>query len=268
MKKIDPRFLRDSGQEVYEGNELLVKGALEVPGGVHLMTGYPGSPIASFFDCLEAIGPLLNERGVVAKLSNNEALGMAMVNGSQMVECRSIMCMKNVGVHVAADALALGVLAGTKGDGGVLVICGDDPWSDSTQVPADSRFMAEHVRMPMLEPSCPQEVKDWVALAFDLSKAGSIYIGYMMTVAIADGGGSVEVKPNQFPTMNTHQRKTLSYEEDIEKHLDQFVLLPPRSWQREVALPERFDRVISRARELGINRIENVGVRLGILIWA
>jgi len=141
-----------------------------------------------------------------------------------------------------------------------MVICGDDPWSDSTQVPADSRFLAEHVRMPMLEPSCPQEVKDWVAAAFDLSKAGNIYIGYMMTVAIADGGGSVEVRSNQFPALNTHQRRTLNYEEDIEKHLDQFVLLPPRSWQREVALTERFERVLSRARELKINRIENAPV--------
>ena len=42
----DPRFLAESGREVFTGNELLVKGALEVEGGVHLLTGYPGSPVA------------------------------------------------------------------------------------------------------------------------------------------------------------------------------------------------------------------------------
>ena len=43
---LDPRFLAGGGREVFTGNELLVKGCLEVEGGVHLMTGYPGSPVA------------------------------------------------------------------------------------------------------------------------------------------------------------------------------------------------------------------------------
>jgi indolepyruvate ferredoxin oxidoreductase len=91
---IDPRFLRDAGREIFTGNELLVKGALETEGGVHLLTGYPGSPIAGFFDTLSSIGPLLNEKGVVAKIANNEALSVAMVNGAQMVGCRAITVFK------------------------------------------------------------------------------------------------------------------------------------------------------------------------------
>ncbi len=253
--KIDPRFTHGSGREVYTGNELLVKGALETPGGVHLLTGYPGSPVAGFFDACQGIGPLLNERGVVARLANNEALAVAMANGAQMVGCRALVTFKSVGLHVASDALALGVLAGCKDDGGAVMVCGDDPWSDSTQVPADSRFLAEHLRMPMVEPACPQEVKDWIAHSFRLSQAGQIYIGYMMTVALADGGGSVEVKPNQYPSLNAEQRAMLSYEKDIRPHLDQFVLLPPRSWRREVAMPERHAAVCAEARKLGMNRI-------------
>ncbi|MDH3583785.1 MAG: 2-oxoacid:acceptor oxidoreductase family protein, partial [Phycisphaerae bacterium] len=255
--KIDPRFTLESGRELFTGNELLVKGALETVGGVHLLTGYPGSPVAGFFDTCESIGPLLNEKGIVARMANNEALGMAMVNGSQMAGCRAMVAMKNVGLHVASDALALGVLAGTKAEGGALVVCGDDPWSDSTQVPADSRFLAEHVRMPMLEPTSPQEVKDWVDLGFRLSHVGRIYIGYCMTVALADGGGSVEVRPNQYPQLNANQRRTLSYERDIEGDLDQFVLLPPRTWQRELTLGDRHAAVLAEARRLGINRIEH-----------
>jgi len=255
--RIDPRFTHTAGREIFTGNELLVKGALEADGGVHLLTGYPGSPIAGFFDTCESISPLLNDHGIVARIASNEALSMAMCNGAQMAGCRAITAMKSVGVHVASDALALGVLAGTKGDGGVLVVCGDDPWSDSTQVPADSRFIAEHVRMPMLEPSSPQEVKDWVDVAYKLGKAGQIYIGYMMTVALADGGGSVEVKHNQYPEVSSQQRATLSYEKDIADSLDQFVLLPPRTWQRELGMPQRHAAVCAAARELGVNRIEH-----------
>ncbi len=257
MRQIDPRFTQEAGPAVFSGSELLVKGALETEGGVHLLTGYPGSPIAAFFDTLEALGPLLDSHGVVAKQASNEALSVAMVNGAQMAGCRAMTAFKSVGVHVASDALALGVLAGTRGDSGGLIVLGDDPWSDSTQVPADSRYIAEHIRLPVIEPSTPQQVKDWVNLGFKLGRAGGIYIGYMMTVANADGGGTVECAPNQFPEINERQKVSLSYEKDIEPNLDQTVLLPPRTHHREDALAGQFKRLKAEARRLGINEIHN-----------
>src|ERR1041384_5587392 len=159
---IDPRFLVESGREIYNGSELLVKGALEVGGGVNLLTGYPGSPIAGFFDTLGDVSKLLQDHGVRAFQANNEALAVAAVNGSQTMPCRAIAAMKNVGVHVAADALALGNLGGANPEGGVVIISGEDPWCESTQVPADSRFLFQHLRMVVVEPGGPQEVKDWI----------------------------------------------------------------------------------------------------------
>ena len=253
--KIDPRFIQDSGPAVFTGNELLVKGALETEGGVHLLTGYPGSPIAGYFDAIESVAPLLNKHGIVGRIANNEALSVAMVNGAQMVGCRAITAFKSVGMHVASDATALGVLAGTRGNGGGLIVIGDDPWSDSTQVPADSRFLAEHIRMPILEPCSPQEVKDWIDLGFKLGRSGRIYIGFQMTVTTADGGGTVECRPNQYPQFNQHLPRALSYDKDIEPNLNQSVLLPPRSWIQELGLEERLTSVKTEARRLGINRI-------------
>src|SRR2546421_9508598 len=206
---LDPRFLAGSGREVFTGNELLVKGCLEVEGGIHLMTGYPGSPVAGFFDTLGDVAKLLKEKGIRAFQANNEALGAAAVNGSQMAACRAVAVMKSVGVHVASDALAIGNLAGANPQGGAIIIMGDDPWCDSTQVPADSRFICEHLRMPVVEPGTLQELKDWIDLGFRLSQAAGLYIGYIVTTAQADGGGSVECRPNQFPTLNMNQRVAL-----------------------------------------------------------
>src|SRR6478672_9598205 len=248
---IDPRFLTESGREVFTGNELLVKGCLEVDGGVHLLTGYPGSPVAGFFDTLGDVKDLITKHGVRAFQANNEALGAAAVNGSQMLPTRAVVTMKSVGVHVASDALALGNLAGAHAEGGVVVISGEDPWCDSTQVPADSRFLFEHLRMPVVEPGTIQETKDWIDLSFKLAKAGCMYIGYIVTTAQADGGGSVDCKPNQFPTLNQKQRVELETANiDLGK-----VLLPPRTWQRELLFPERFKKTMAAARELGINKI-------------
>ncbi len=248
---IDPRFLTESGREVFIGNELLVKGALEVEGGVHLMTGYPGSPVAGFFDCMGDIAQLLKEKGVRAFQANNEALAAAAVNGSQMLPTRAIAAMKNVGVHVAADALALGNLAGANPQGGAVIVCGEDPWCDSTQVPADSRFLCEHLRMPVVEPGGPQEFKDWINLSFKLSQVAGLYIGYIVTTAQADGGGTVICNPNQFPEINAKQRVQLETSKiDLGR-----VLLPPRTWQQELKVPDRFKKTIEKAREVGINRI-------------
>jgi indolepyruvate ferredoxin oxidoreductase len=248
---IDPRFLAESGREVFTGNELLVKGALETEGGVHLLTGYPGSPVAGFFDVCGHIADLLKSHGVRAFQANNEALGAAAVVGSQMAPCRAIATMKSVGVHVASDALAIGNLAGTHPQGGAVIIMGDDPWCDSTQVPADSRFLCEHLRMPVVEPGTIQEMKDWINLSFKLSQAGGLFIGYVVTTAQADGGGTVECRANQFPTINQKQRFALET-----KHIDLGkVLLPPRTWQQELKIPERYASTIHAARELGLNRI-------------
>ena len=248
---IDPRFLAESGREVFTGNELLVKGALESEGGVHLLTGYPGSPVAGFFDVCGDIAPLLKEHGIRAFQANNEALGVAALNGSQMAPCRGIATMKSVGVQVASDALAIGNLAGAHPEGGAILIAGDDPWCDSTQVPADSRFLFEHLRMPVVEPGTVQEVKDWIDLSFKLSREAGLYIGYVVTTAQADGGGSVECRPNQWPEMNTNQRVKLDTAKiDLER-----VLLPPRTWMQELKIPDRFARTIEAARRLGINKI-------------
>ena len=247
----DPRFSADAGREVFNGNELLVKGCLETPGGVGLMTGYPGSPVAGFFDTLGALSGVLQEKGVRAFQANNEALSVAAVNGSQMMPIRAVATFKSVGVHVAADALALGNMAGAHPDGGAVIICGEDPWCDSTQVPADSRFICEHLRMPVVEPGGPQELKDWVAKCFALSRAAGLYIGYIVTTAQADGGGTVDLRPNHWPTLNTNVRINLDTAKvDLNK-----VLLPPRTWRQELKTDDRFRTTMDAAREIGINQI-------------
>ena len=251
---VDPRFLKEEGAEVFTGNELLIKGALEAEGGTHLLTGYPGSPIAGFFDAMELVAPLYREKGIRASIANNEALGAAMLNGSQMGPLRAMCAMKSVGLHVATDALALGNLAGAHPQGGALVIIGDDPWSDSTQVPADSRFLCKHIFLPVLEPSTNQELKDWIDLGFRLSRESNLFIGYIITTNQADGGGSVVCRPNHFPDVSTVRKYSL---DTARIDLENTVLLPPRTWLKEEGMPRRFARLFTGARQHGINRVVN-----------
>ncbi|HAU37171.1 MAG TPA: indolepyruvate ferredoxin oxidoreductase [Phycisphaerales bacterium] len=256
--KIDPRFLTEEGPQIFNGNELLIKGCLEAEGGVHLLGGYPGSPVSGFFDSMAYIKDLLNEKGIRAVINHNEALAAAMLNGSQVAGLRGVICMKSVGVHVAADALALGSLAGAHPDGGAVVIYGDDPWSDSTQVPADSRYISRHLFIPTLEPSNAQEIKDFLDLGLKLSRRSELYAGYIVATNLADGGGTVRCRANQYPAVNTHaQMDFLTGGIDLNK----FVLLPPKTWWQEAKYAERFERCLAVSRELGLNRLENAAQR-------
>jgi len=246
--------------EVFTGNELLVKGCLETDGGTHLWTGYPGSPVSAFFDVARSLRGLLKEQGIHAAVANNEALAAAMVNGSQMRGLRSITLQKSVGVHVASDALALGNLVGAHPEGGAVVVLGDDPWSDSTQVAADSRFICKHLLMPVLEPSDAQELKDWVDLAFKLSRESELYIGYLVTTNQADGGGNVRARKNHFPEVNRLNPTGIDTESiDLERN----VLLPPRTWRKEQEMPDRVERLWASARKHHVNRILRPAAPMG-----
>ncbi|MCY3740421.1 MAG: 2-oxoacid:acceptor oxidoreductase family protein [Candidatus Poribacteria bacterium] len=253
VKNMDDRFTQASGTHVYTGCELLVKGALE--SGVSLLTGYPGSPIAEVFDVLQRNAELLKNNGIIAQIANNEALSIARLNGSQMADVRAIAFMKSVGLHVASDALAISNLAGTTG--GAVVVVGDDTWSHSTQVPADSRFLARHVYTPLIEPSTFQELKDWVHCAFQISAAADLYVCYLTTENQASGGGNVELQPNIYPDITELKRVSLDTQLiDADKR----VVLPPHTAQIETeTFQERLPTALETARDLGLNKIQFVG---------
>ena len=247
--RIDERFIKTQGTEIYTGVELIIKGLLETDGGSHLWTGYPGSPVAGFFDLIKKLSPLLEEKGIRGAQANNEALGAAMLNGSQMSGLRGIVSMKSVGVHVASDALSLGNMIGSHPEGGALVLVGDDPWNESTQVPADSRFICKHMHMPILEPSSPQELKDWINLAFQLSSQSSFYISYLVTTYQADGAGTVTTYPNQYPSTNMHERITLKTSKVDQKSK---IGLPPYTGLMETRFAKRREKLweVTRSMEL------------------
>ena len=254
---MDPRFTQESGVSIFTGNELIVKGAIE--SRVGLLTGYPGSPVAEVFDAAERIRDLLIEKGITVQIANNEALSAARLNGSQMAPIRAMAVMKSVGAHVAADALALGNMAGTSPGGAAVAVFGDDTWSEGTQVPADSRFMAKHLYMPILEPSTAQEIKDWIGQAFELSEATRLYVAYLVTSNQADGGGTVTVSPNRYPDITTLSPLTIDSQSIP---VDDRVIIPPSTAQKEdQVLHERFPALLEKVREAGLNQILHVPER-------
>ncbi|MFT6602934.1 MAG: indolepyruvate ferredoxin oxidoreductase, partial [Bacteriovoracaceae bacterium] len=184
------------------GNELIVQGGLEA--GFSLYTGYPGSPLADYFNILFEKRAELEEKGIKVVIANSEANAAAMASGAKQAGRDCMVAMKSMGLHVASDALSVGNFAnpgGSKIDPdtgeeifpGIVIVVGDDPWSISTSTPADSRYLFKHLHIPFFEPSTPQELKDWVDHALQASKRTSVYHGLLLTTFMAEGGGRVEI---------------------------------------------------------------------------
>lgn len=248
---VDKRFLNESGFEVFTGNELLLKGGLE--SRMALLTGYPGSPVSDIFDSVFMNRDLLVEHGILGQMANNEALAAARLNGTRLINLRAMAVMKSVGMHVAADGLAIGNLVESNHpEGGAIIVVGDDPWNETTQINSDSRFLAQHLHMPVLEPSTFQEIKDWIGHAFELSGASNLYVTIIMTTNQADGGGSVEVKPNHYPTTNFNRKTEIS---SSQIPIKDFVMIPPHTSQKEATLKFRNEKFIALAREKKLNQI-------------
>ncbi len=235
--------------KILNGNELLIQGALEA--GFHLYTGYPGSPLADFFNILYERKDEFHKKGIRVVIANSEANAAAMASGAKMAGQNTLVAMKSMGLHVASDALSVGNFANPgKDKSGVVVVVGDDPWSISTSTPADSRYLFKHLHIPFLEPSTPQELKDWMAKALFLSQESSVYTGLILTTFMAEGGGRVEVSAEKAVV---HEKVTLNPQEF---NLSSHVMVPPNSLlaDKEMIL-NRFPRVQKVLNSLNLDEI-------------
>ncbi len=239
---------------VLSGNELIVQGGLEE--GVSLYTGYPGSPLADYFSILYKKKEYLKKRGIRVAMANSEANAAAMASGAKQAGRDCLVAMKSMGLHVASDALSVGNFANpgsvdSEGhSSGVVIVVGDDPWSISTSTPADSRYLFKHLHIPFLEPSTPQELKDWVGRALKLSRETSVYQGLLLTTFMAEGGGRVTLREDAPVDLSKKLLDPNLF--DLSKN----VMVPPNSLKADKEMiQERFPRVFKAYENLHLDQV-------------
>ncbi|MGB0454762.1 MAG: 2-oxoacid:acceptor oxidoreductase family protein [Bacteriovoracaceae bacterium] len=254
--------------EILNGNELIVQGALEA--GFSLYTGYPGSPLADYFNVLFKEKKRLEDLGAKVVIANSEANAAAMASGAKQANRDCLVAMKSMGLHVAADALSVGNFAnpGDKDEAnnnerkaGVVIVVGDDPWSISTSTAADSRYLFKHLHIPFLEPSNPQELKDWMKVALEFSRKTSVYQGLLTTTFMAEGGGRVKVHPWAKIQKEKEELSTENFD------LSQNVMVPPNSLIADTKMiNERFPKVLKEYERLNLDRsFGNFKAEIGII---
>ena len=228
------------------GNEAVARGAFEA--GVRVGTGYPGTPSS------EILENLTKYPGVYTEWSVNEKVALEVAIGAALSGARSLVTMKHVGLNVAADPLFTSSYIGVKA--GLVIVSADDPNMHSSQNEQDNRNYAWAAKVPMLEPSDSQEVKDFIKLAFDLSERYDTPVILRTTTRISHSKSIVVPGP-----INRNNERNYEFERDIKK----YVMIPSYARVRHVEVEKRMRRLEGDVNELEINSMELQDTEIGFI---
>ena len=169
------------------GNVAIARGIVEA--GCHVVTSYPGTPSS---EIVPAVVNFKKELGLntYVEWSANEKIAFDIALAASMAGKRAAVAMKQVGLNVASDSLMSSAYTGVIG--GFVIISCDDPGPHSSQTEQDSRFFAQFAKVPVFDPSTPQEAKAMVEEAFELSEAFEIPVLLRPTIRVSHGKQSVK----------------------------------------------------------------------------
>jgi len=163
-------------RKLLSGDEAVAAAAVDA--GVHLGTGYPGTPSTEILEAFSALGG----RGQWAP---NEKVALEVGLGASYGGARVLVTMKHVGVNVAADPLFTAAYTGVTG--GLVLVSADDPGMASSQNEQDNRHYARAAGVPMLEPSDSQEAYDLARTGWELSERFQLPVILRMTTRVCHG---------------------------------------------------------------------------------
>lgn len=177
------------------GDEAIAQAALDA--GLSGVYAYPGTPSTEITEYIQ-MAPITTEQNIHNRWCANEKTAMEAALGMSFVGKRALVCMKHVGMNVAADCFVNSAITGVKG--GLIVIAADDPSMHSSQNEQDSRFYGDFSLIPMYEPSNQQEAYDMVYNGFEFSEKTGEPILMRMVTRLAHSRSGVERKSRSHRT--------------------------------------------------------------------
>jgi len=151
-------------EKILTGNQAIAHGALEAD--VRVITGYPGSPSTTVLTNILELCTDDTSRHV--EWSVNEKVAFEIALGASLGGDRSLVCLKSVGMNITVDPIMTANLTGINA--GLVILLGDDPGALLSQNEQDTRPLVDFMELPIMEPSSPQEGKDMMMAAFNLSE--------------------------------------------------------------------------------------------------
>ncbi|MBI4243350.1 MAG: indolepyruvate ferredoxin oxidoreductase subunit alpha [Planctomycetes bacterium] len=174
--------------KILMGNSAIARGLIE--SGCEVMTAYPGTPSTEIF---EEVVRYKKELGlnIYTEWSINEKIAFDIAYAAAIAGKRSAVSMKQVGLNVASDSLMSAVYTGTVG--GFVVISCDDPGPHSSQTEQDTRLFSIFAKIPVLDPSTPQEALELTKYAYEISERYNIPVIVRPVTRLCHGSAPVSI---------------------------------------------------------------------------
>ncbi len=226
------------------GNQAIALGALKA--GVNLVAGYPGTPSS---EIIEFIAKYNKQTGTYVEWSVNEKAAVEVAAGASYAGSRTLVTMKQVGLNVASDPVMCLSYVGIKG--GMVIVSADDPGPISSQTEQDTRTFGSYSKIPVFDPSTPQEAFDMIQKAFDLSEKYCTPVLLRPTTRVDHAYESME-----FPELPPCRTPGV-----FEKDTQRWVIFPRASYNNHKRIFNRNESILPQEFSQGafmnaFNRIE------------
>lgn len=221
------------------GNEAIALGAIHA--GVNLVSGYPGTPST---EILETVAKQ-NKGDIYVEWSVNEKAALEVAAGAAYAGARTLVTMKQVGLNVASDPLMSLAYVGVKG--GMVIVSADDPGPISSQTEQDTRHFAKFAKLPVFDPSSPEEAYKMIGDAFSYSEKYQTPVLFRPTTRVCHGCADVEIK-------DSYEKHTA---EGFVKDTKRWVIFPRSSYLNHIKLEKRYDTLSDDFSDYEMNFTEN-----------
>ena len=223
------------------GDEAIALGAIHA--GISGVYAYPGTPSTEITEFIQN-NKLAQERNLHSTWCTNEKTAMEAALGMSYAGKRALVCMKHVGMNVAADAFVNSAITGVNG--GLVVLAADDPSMHSSQNEQDSRFYGKFAMLPILEPSNQQEAYDMMNDAYTLSEELKLPVLMRVVSRLAHSRAGVKVgEVGEENQLNPDSERT------------HWVLLPAIARNQYAALIKKQEQLEKVSRKSPYNGLEN-----------
>ena len=228
------------------GNEAIVRGALEA--GVDFVSTYPGTPASEIGDTFYKIKSQKSKvkNTFYFEYSVNEKVALEAGIGASFSGLKTLIAMKHFGLNVSLEALGPFVHTGTKG--ATVIVGADDPsCHSSAQWEENTRAISYLTHIPTLEPSDPQECKDFVKLGFQISEKFKIPVMIRTTTRVAHQRAPV--------VLGKIQGSKLKVQGKFIKDPKKFITMPPRVLEMKKELFEKIEKIKEFSEKSKINKL-------------
>src|SRR5574344_1534345 len=218
-------------QKLLLGKEAIAQAALDA--GISGVYAYPGTPSTEITEYIQK-SPQSKDPTVRSAWAANEKTAYEAALGMSYAGKRSLVCMKHVGLNVAADAFMNSSITGIHG--GLVVVVADDPSMHSSQNEQDSRVYGKFALLPLVEPSTQQEAYDCVHYAFDMSEKFRLPVIVRVTTRLSHSRSIISKRT---------YREQNAFNPQLER--ERWITLPGYAKRQYNALVARQDELVTQS---------------------